>query len=35
MRAAKYKRQSSDPSGLQFGVDRQNEEIDRYIDAQG
>ena len=35
MRAAKFKRQSSDPSGLQFGVDRQNGEIDRYTDARG
>jgi len=35
MRAAKFKRQSSDPSGLQFGVDRHNGEIDRYTDARG
>lgn len=34
-RCAIYLRQSSDPSGQQFGVDRQREEIKRYIDARG
>jgi DNA invertase Pin-like site-specific DNA recombinase len=34
-RAAIYLRQSSDPSGMQFGVDRQHDEILRYIQARG
>jgi len=34
-RSAVYLRQSLDPTGQQFGVDRQREEIMRYIEARG
>lgn len=34
-RAAIYLRQSSDPSGQQFGVDRQEAEVRRYITGRG
>jgi site-specific DNA recombinase len=34
-RAAVYLRQSLDPTGQQFGVDRQREEIMRYIEGRG
>ena len=33
-RAAIYLRRSSDPSGMQFGVERQYDEILRYIHAR-